>query len=67
MREIVTEKVIFKLRWDGSKGVAMMTSGETAFQAGEMANARALSGDQASLSVKGSVAVTTAVREGLEG
>ena len=27
MREIVTEKVIFKLRWDGSKGVAMMTSG----------------------------------------
>ena len=59
--------MIFKLRWDGSKGVAMMTSGETAFQAGEMASARALSGDQASLSVKGSVAVMGTVREGLEG
>lgn len=46
MREIVTEKVIFKLRWDGSKGVG---------------------GDQASLSVEGSVAVMAAVREGLEG
>ena len=48
MKGIVTEKVIFKLRWDGSKGVVMRMSGETAFQAGEMASARALSGDQAS-------------------
>lgn len=48
MKGIVTEEVIFKLRWDGSKGVVMRMSGETAFQAGEMASARALSGDQAS-------------------
>lgn len=38
MREIATEKVIFKLRWDGSNGVVMRMSGETAFQAGEMAS-----------------------------
>ena len=51
MREIVTEKVIFKLRWEGSKGVAMRLSGETAFQAGEMASAKALRGEQGPLSV----------------
>lgn len=50
MRESVTEKVIFKLRWEGT-GVAMRLSGETAFQAGEMASAKALRGDQAPVSV----------------